>query len=534
VRDTFGHLGNFARLPLALRRFLAEPLDPERARAIVRERLERRPEALLRLLAESVWSRPASPYRRLLVHAGLAPGDVAKLVRDRGVDGALGELRAVGVYVDYPELKGRRPILRPGLELTVAPRDFDNPSARHDLTLTTGGSTGLANVVYQDLDHIAELAIDELVALAAHGLLDAPTLHWSHILPGSGVRFLLQRLRHGQREQRWWTPIGWRDSRAWPKYAAATLWTLGWLRVWGVRVAPPRTVPPAEAATIARAIRATLEDAGRCLVYCAVSQAVRAATAAAELGLALDGAVFRLASEPLTAAKRARIEAPGARALAGYGSIETGAIALGCAQPEAVDEVHLIADAFALVTHPYEVPGTGVTVDAFHLTGLRPSAPKVLLNYRADDHGLVVERACGCPLGELGWTPHLHSIRSHSKLVGEGVTLLGNDLLPILERALPERFGGGPLDYQLVEREDLAGLTRLVLRVSPRLAIADDSAVVPYFLDRLRAGSPMGDAAGSVWRTASTLVLERTEPTTTARGKQPQLALERREPQARR
>ena len=44
-----------------------------------------------------------------------------------------------------------------------------------------------------------------------------------------------------------------------------------------------------------------------------------------------------------------------------------------------------------------------------------------------------------------------------------------------MERVLPARFGGSPLDYQLMEEEDERGFTRLSLLVSPKLRIADES-----------------------------------------------------------
>src|SRR5262249_42749141 len=133
-----------------------------------------------------------------------------------------------------------------------------------------------------------------------------------------------------------------------------------------------------------------------------VSQAVRAAVAAEECGFDLAGAAVFLSSEPLTHAKAERIERAGIRIIAGYGSVETGAMGLGCARRSRVDEVHLAMDAYALIDQPYEVPSIGVTVPAFNLTGLLDSAPKVMLNYQSDDYGDVAAGACGCGLEARG------------------------------------------------------------------------------------------------------------------------------------
>ena len=509
----------FAAFPFALRRFLRERPPLYAAERLVGERIARRTESFLRLVERSVYGVPASPYLALLKRAGCEPGDVRALVRDKGLEGALADLRAAGVYVTYEEFKGRKPIVRSALTFEVTERDFDNPFARRDFTLTTGGSTGLANKVYQDLDHIAALATFDMVALAEHGMLDAPSVHWTHMLPGSGLRFILRRAYHGDTAQRWFTPLGWRAAKPWLKNDFATLYMLCCMRALGIRVSFPRVVEPAKAATVARRMRRTLDRHGQCLLYANVSQAVRASVAAEEGGFDLRGAAVFLSSEPLTAAKAERIERAGVRIITGYGSVETGAIGLGCARRAHVDEVHLAMDAYALIDYPYSVPGIGVTVPAFNLTGLLDSAPKVMLNYQSDDYGNVATGACGCGLEAHGYTTRLSRIRSYSKLVGEGVTLIGNELLRVLEEVLPVRFGGTPLDYQMMEREDAGGMTRLVLIISPRVEIPDECEAVRVVLDALGRSSSMAASVGTVWRQAQTIRIERREPVVTARGK---------------
>jgi hypothetical protein len=166
-------------------------------------------------------------------------------------------------------------------------------------------------------------------------------------------------------------------------------------------------------------------------------------------------------------------------------------------------------------------------VPAFNLTPLLPTASKVLLNVQMDDYGIVEERRCGCELETYGYTTHLRQIRSYGKLVGEGVTLIGNELLHILEEVLPARFGGTPLDYQMVEREDEQGLTRLFVLIHPRLEIADEQQVVETILNALSEASRMADAARTVWQQMQTIRVERAEPMVTARGKLLPLHIER-------
>ena len=104
-------------------------------------------------------------------------------------------------------------------------------------------------------------------------------------------------------------------------------------------------------------------------------------------------------------------------------------------------------------------------------------------------------------------------------LTGEGVTLIGSDVVHILEEVLPARYGGSPLDYQMMEVEDEDGFTRLRLLVSPRIEIADDNEVLCTVLDALQERNAGADQAQSVWREAGALRVERTEPIWTSRGK---------------
>lgn len=189
--------------------------------------------------------------------------------------------------------------------------------------------------------------------------------------------------------------------------------------------------------------------------------------------------------------------------------------------------MHLTKDGVALITSPYTIQATGTTVPAFNLTSLLDRSSKVMLNYQIDDCGMVEERACGCPLHAFGYTTQLCAVRSYAKLVGESVTLIGSDLLRILEDVLPARFGGSSLDYQLQEAEDAGGLTRLYLVISPRVAIPDERRVIEVVLGGLRESSSMGDAARSVWQQAGTLQVKRAEPVWTSRGKMSPLHVQR-------
>jgi hypothetical protein len=92
-------------------------------------------------------------------------------------------------------------------------------------------------------------------------------------------------------------------------------------------------------------------------------------------------------------------------------------------------------------------------------------------------------------------------------------------MVRILEEVLPARFGGSPLDYQLMEAEDDRGFTRLYLLVSPRLKLVNEQAVVDTVLAALGASSTMADAARVGWQHARTIQIKRQEPVSNGRGK---------------
>jgi hypothetical protein len=509
----------FARFPISLRRFLCHTLTLDEARAIVQERMERREENFLRIAEDCIYGNARSPYLPLLAKAGCELGDLRQIVSHEGLEGGLRRLREAGVYITFEEFKGRKPIERNGLFLSTSAADFDNPRTRSDFTMQTGGSTGAAIKVGVDLDDIAARSPLEMIGLAAHGLLDAPSVRWAGPLPTGSLRNILRSARFGRVPVRWFSPTRLRSSKYWVKYGLATYYMLTWMWLFGLRVPWPETVEVDRPLVVARSVAEILRVHGRCSITSTVSLAMRVCLAAQAAGIDLEGAVFLGTSEAATSAKVRQILSSGAGFVSTYGLVEANRVATGCALSERRDDLHLHSDAFALFTHPYPVPGFGVTVPAFNLTSLLPTASKVMLNVQMDDCGILEERRCGCDLESYGYTTHLREIRSYSKLTGEGVTLIGNEIAPVLEETLPARFGGSALDYQLVEQEDGQGFTRLYLLISPRVEIADEGEVIAVVLEALRSSSPMADAVRSTWQRTGALQVKRMEPIVTERGK---------------
>jgi len=510
----------FGRFLAGLRPYLRNPITLDEARAAIARRLADREAALLRVAERGFFGHPDSPYLELLKMARCEYGDFRALVWDRGMEGALRSLREAGVYFTFEEFKGRRTVVRDGRELPIRLEQFDNPYLSHYYGTRTGGSTGTPARVSTDLTHLAVQAEQRMVLMDAHGVLGLPFAPWRPPLPsGSGINTVLRAARWGRPPERWFTPLIHSDFRPSPRFRLANGATVALGRLYGVRLPWPEPVRLDQASRIAEWMVDSRQRHGGAVVNTTVSNGVRIAAAAKEAGLDLSGTTLYLAGEPLTPAKAERIAESGARHMTDYGAAECGRIGLGCAAPASVSDVHVALDTNFVLAVPREIPETGETVSSLHVTSIHPSAPKLLLNVEFDDCAVLEERSCGCPFETLGLTTHLREIRSFGKLVGEGVSLLGSEMSHVLERALPARFGGSPLDYQL-EESDEDGYTRLTLVISPRVEIQDEDLVVETVLDSLREISAAADVARAFWKEGDSFRVRRGEPYTTSRGKQ--------------
>ena len=223
--------------------------------------------------------------------------------------------------------------------------------------------------------------------------------------------------------------------------------------------------------------------------------------------------------EPLTPARLAVIRRVGADALTSYGSSEAGRIGYGCAARDASDDQHHYHDMVALIQ-----PGPGgedapLPARALLTTSLRATAPLILLNVSLGDEAELVTRSCGCPLERIGWSTHIRGVHSFEKLSAGGMTLLDSDVVRVLETILPARFGGGPIDYQLVEEETEDGRPRLRLLVHPKVGPLDEATVADAFLAAIGGGSGAERVMELQWRQGGVVRVERRAPLVSAAGK---------------
>jgi len=518
--SVFSSVKMYARFARGFRPFLDRHVTLTEARDIVRRRLQDRETAFLRMVERGIYGYPRSPYLPLLGLAGCEFGDIRTMVRARGMEATLRSLREAGVYVSFEEFKGRQPIQRNGTVVEVGPRTFDNPYTTQCYEAESGGTTGAGSRVAHDLDDIVARLPMTMLAQEAQGILHVPKATWRGVLPNAvGIGQMLNGALIGNVPKRWFTPTSSRDRKTALKFRLANFYIVEVGRLYGVPIPRPEHVPLDRAVVVARWAAETLRAHRACHVNTSAGMAVRISLAAQQEGLDLTGAVITGAGEPPTPAKVRAIAKSGARHIANYHCSGVGAIGYNCANPIDCNDQHFVAPNLAMIQYPREVPGSDIVVEAFNMTSLLPTAPKILLNVEIDDYGVVEKRTCGCPLEELGLPTHIREIRSFRKLTGEGITLIGSDMEHILDEVLPAKFGGSPIDYQLWEEEDEQGLTRLSLIVSPKVKLENEQAVIDTVLRSLTGLNSGAEGARAIWAQAGALRVKRAEPVWTSRGK---------------
>jgi hypothetical protein len=508
-------------LPRGLRELFRERLTVPQAEERVRRGLADRERRFLELARLELYGRPGNPYAILLAHAGCEHGDLARAVRDNGLDGALERLAREGVYLTDAEFKGKQDVVRGGLVFRVDPATVE-PAGGVRGFMTE--SSGTSNAPVRSVSPLAWLACETPAAgvfLAAHGLLSHALATYEPMGPGhAGIEFLLNAACFGIAPERWFARII--PAQAWPE--RTYLWLTARQLVAGARrhgPGFPRPLPldPADLSPIVDWVR-ELGDAGRpSCVRTVASNAARIARAALELGVSLRGATFIASGEPLTEGKRRVIEEAGAATTLLWGYTPGIRVGYGCADGRHTDEMHVNEHMLAVVEHPTLRPVADPSIRPLLFTLLHPAAPKLQLNVANGDFAVLERRECGCALGGVGLTLHVHRVRSYEKLTSEGMSYASYDLFELLESVLPAEFGGGPGDYQLVEEEDAGGQTRLTLLADPALGPIDDERILARLREGLGGGDRRRRFVTLTWQQAGTLRLAREAPRASARGK---------------
>jgi hypothetical protein len=524
----FDRLAMYWRFISGLRGFINNPLTLESAQKIIAEKIRNREPNFLSSVKRTIYENEKSPYLQLLKLAGCKFGDLERMVRSEGIEGCLKQLAKQGVYVSYEEFKRRKDVVRGSNTFQFKKSDFDNPLTLANLEIRSSGSRSAGTQTMYDFNHLIDQAVYIPTIEQVLGTTNSPKVIWLPIMPGSGPFAILLYIKIGEPVVRWFSPVTSRNIRPTLANRMATSYIVNGSRLFGAKFPSPEYVPLDEAWRIAEAVANVLKQHGRCTLMAYTSSAARVCQAAREKGINIAGAKIIVFGEPLTEAKAHEFELVGVRVCSNYGFSEAGSVGFACFNPGHIDEVHLQQYAFALIQHPRAIPHADVSVNAFLFTSLLPNAPKILFNMEPGDYGVIEKRECGCELQKLGFSDHIYQIRGFDKLTGEGMTFIGTDFVRIIEEVLPAKFGGSPMDYQMLEDEDEASHTRMSVIVSPKLGNIDDNEIIKTILNELNKGTDGQRMMAKIWSEAGTLRVKRMNPFTTSGGKLLPLHIEKK------
>ena len=501
------------KLPTLLRK----PITFDKAMAVLKERFNHRERMFLFIARKGIYEHAESPYSSLLRAAGCEYGDLQKLVQEEGVDSTLKILFHNGIYLTVDEFKGRQPAVRGSQKIQVNPDRVRSPLSNSHVLARTSGSRSARTLVAFDLEFIRDSAINHCLGLGVRGGQQWVKADWEG--PGGGATFRVLKFGFlGSPSMRWFLrgdPALQGRSTKW----TARLIQLGH-RLAGVPFPQPSYVPHDDPLPIARWMEAVLRSGRTPYIFGFVSSLVRLCQMANNAGIDLRGAKLHMVGEPTTDARIEVVRRAGADGIPRYGTVETGMIGYGCLKPKFADDMHLFHDLCALVQAETEHERLKIPKTALFFTSLLPTSPFVLLNVCMGDQAYIEKRPCGCPMEELGWTTHLHTVRSYEKLTAAGITLWDTDVIRVLEKELPSHFGGGPTSYQLVE-DEIDAQPRVTLRVDPAIGTANADEIGEAFLRGIRATS------SRLWRTPGFFRVERQAPMTAGSGKILHLHLDR-------
>jgi hypothetical protein len=501
-----------------LRALVRDPITLEQARRVIGDEVARRPERFLASLDQLVWPYPSSPSHRLLSAAGLERGDVARLVEEQGLVGALDGLRDQGVYVSHEEYHGRVEVRRGSTSFTCGPADFFNPVVPGDYMAATSGTSGRGTPMELSFAWQRRQGHQRPVQLEMAGARGKPSAVWLPVFPSAaGFGAVMKNTVGGSRPERWFSQIP-TDLEGIAEHKQTANRFLPVLNALARTGLPsPEHVPSDDPEPVVRWLVDALGRSGGAALTGYASSLTAAARWALDHGIDLTGVAAFPASEPVTEGKVAMMRQAGMTPHPMYAFTPEGTVGLQCARCVG-EEYHLWDQDLAVTSRPRS-HGDGEEVDALLWTSLAIEAPRVLLNVENDDYGRIRRDVdCSCSLAELGLRTLVADIRGMSKVVSAGISLDGELFDHLAEVVLPQRVGGGPGDYQFVEHEGASGSTVVSLRVHPRVGAVEEASVRNVLQGALE-GSDNGALALAVWSAQGGVAVQRAEPLVTAAGK---------------
>ncbi len=352
---------------------------------VARDGLACRVPRFLDALDRTVFAHRNSPYRALLEHAGYDAARVRALVEQDGIEPALERLAAAGVYVTAEEYRGERELRRRGLTLRLTERAFANPDA--------SGSDDPG---------------DWSLTLEAYGLDRAPVSVWLPSPDATGRAAVVALATLRGRAPRWFTEQPGPTTPAGGGLRALVMRLTGRSNGHGNGSAAAH-VAPDDASSVLDWIRG---ERGHAVgIVTTAARALALATAAQAAKRRLDGVTLMTSGAPLPPATLRAVQGLGGRAFSSCAMAGCGVVIDGCVRPVAADDGHVRMDRVALVGRRRPIDETGTEGTALLLTTLRANAAQVLVNTETGEAGTIRDRACGCLLGELGFTRHVQRRR---------------------------------------------------------------------------------------------------------------------------
>jgi hypothetical protein len=496
------------------------PADPE---AVIRWQLANRETTFLELVRGGIFENPRTPYREMFRLAGCEFGDLVQGVKQNGLEPTLETLRAQGVYLTHDEFKCKEPIVRGGLEIASDQTCFHNPAVK---ALFRGRSSGsrsrrtptpyslefmLFREAHADLRH-REVGLTGRAHVMVRATLPAP----------NGLR---QALRAKDSAfpgtfpiERWFAPGG--DGALHYRlatHAIARFSQVRWNDWTGSGALLPTYLPANDLSPVAEWIARRQAAGTPAAVTLSPSNATKVANIALTRGIDISGAIFLSGAEAISDAKRALVRSAGVEIYGSYPMSEIGTVGHACSHMIEGNSVHVYEDTVAVSVERRRAPFSEDEMNVLLYTTLVPCAGQVLVNADMGDTGILAPADCDCLFSRMGLRRQIRDIASYSKLTGHGVTLVGTDVVRVLEEFLPLRLGGAPGDYQLVQNEGDAD-TKVTLRVSPRVGELRPEKVKALFLEGVR-GYYGGAMAVRLWQHAEAVDVVFAEPLTTVTGK---------------
>ena len=503
-----------------LKQVLQSDLSLESSVKIVKERLRDREKNFLEIIEKTIFAYSKSPYRVLLEQTGCGFDDVKRDVGDFGIETTLKHLFDKGVYIDVLEFKGKKDTVRGGNSYRFKEKDFSNPLLTDGMNTKSGGTRSAGSNMTVPLEYIVQHNPYGVIATHVYEITKNPAIIWLPILPaGEGLFFNLRFTAMGNPPVKWFSQVDEKYINPPMMDKLKTKSTIWMARFYGKKMSSPEYVEIRNTKKIAEWMSENINDANGYSVVTYASSALRLILEAKKENLKLGRTVFWIMGEPLTDKISEEIEDYGCKAYSLYGCNEIMIIGHGCANPDQADDMHFCSDKLAVIQAKRKVEHSGLTVDAFFFTTLLKSSPKIFLNTGVGDYGILENRSCGCGFEKLGFSQHIHTIRSFEKLTAEGATFIGSDLIPLIQRTLPEEFGGNATDYQFIEEADENGIPKFFLLVSPDLDNIDEQRAKELVFDALTSEEYSHVYSRAYWTQADTFKIKRDYPIPTRRGK---------------